>query len=119
MREWTKSIFSLSLALPAFGLRQLTKLADPGSAAAFDSVTRVTREQLGDFLKRNFDAGDRIQRGLVDAMFNLMTGESWSADSMLRATRQAAERTADTMGQMMGQSGGRPSGWGPMPPAGG
>jgi hypothetical protein len=119
MRELTKSIFSLSLALPLFGLRQLTNLADPGSAAALDKVTNATREQLGDFLKRNFDAGDRMQRGLIDTMFNLMSGESWSASSVLRATRQAAERTADALGQMGGQGGERPSGWGPMPPSGG
>jgi hypothetical protein len=118
MREWTKSIFSLSLALPLFGLRQLTKLAAPEGAAELDTVTAATREQMGDFLKRNFDAGDRLQRGLIDTMFNLMSGDSWSASGALRATQQAAERVADAMGQV-GQTATRPGSWGPMPPGGG
>lgn len=77
MRELTKSMTSFSWAMSLFGLRQMACLLDPrswgSSASTFQAVTRSTEEQLGPTTQSLFRAGDNLQRGLVDLMFNLFT----------------------------------------------
>ncbi len=82
MRELTKSMLSFSWAMPLYGMKQMLNLTLPrdmsrpfGEAAdGFNSVTGSMREQLGSTMKSMFDAGDQIQRSMVDVMFNLGFG---------------------------------------------
>ena len=81
MRELTKSLLSFSWAMPLFGLRQAANLVDPRewtdprkTASALGSVTTAAREQLGDMLKGTFEIGDRLQRGTIDMVFDLLGG---------------------------------------------
>lgn len=76
MRELTKSFFSFSWALSLFGVRQAGNLLDPrswtgrdGAPKELEEVTDATVRQFGDVLRQTFEAGDRIQGEMVDAMF--------------------------------------------------
>lgn len=82
MRELTKSMLSFSWAMPLYGMKQMLNITLPrdmsrpwGEATdGLNSVTGAMREQLGSTMKGMFDAGDQIQRGLVDAMYSLGFG---------------------------------------------
>ena len=70
MRELTKSLLSFSWSMSVFGLSQAANLLAPQQAsAAFDDVTRCTEKQLDSFSRSVFNAGDQLQRGLVDLTF--------------------------------------------------
>lgn len=81
MREFTKSLFSFSWAMSLFGARQFAKIAVPPdqkqqthpATEAFNAVTRATANQLGDSMEATFKAGDSMQRGVVDMMFNVIS----------------------------------------------
>jgi hypothetical protein len=96
MRELTKSMTSFSWAMSLFGLRQMATMLDPRSwgstSSTFQAVTRCTEDQLGPTTQSLFRAGDNLQRGLVDLMFNLFTFGAW--------------------GSNRGQEGGGSRGWG-------
>ena len=80
MKEFTKSLFSYSLAVSLFGLKQIDNLF--GSAGvddrkspatkSFDSLTTATTEQFGATLKSTFRAVDNLQRGLIGIAFSVM-----------------------------------------------
>ncbi|HEY1379877.1 MAG TPA: hypothetical protein VGF55_23955 [Gemmataceae bacterium] len=105
MRETIKSLLSLSWAMMLFGARQAQNLLTPGPAGApgrraedaFDAVARATGGQLSQPLKELFEAGDRAQRQLIDAL----------------------ARIADPNQRRVGPDG-RPAGpWDPAPPTAG
>ena len=86
MRDLTKSLLSFSWAFSLFGTRQAMRAADPrtwlgggggGGGGAqpppmpreIQSVTDSLVDQLGDQLRRTFEAGDQVQRQIVDTFF--------------------------------------------------
>ena len=99
MRELTKSMFRFTWAMPLFGLRQMTNLAMPAdprrptakAAEAFDSLSAVAQDQLGGTLRSAFDAGDSLQRGMVDVMFSIV------GMGALRPAREAASKTMEAV----------------------
>lgn len=112
MRELTKSIGSFSWAMSLFGAKQMLNLLRPARATeAFDSVTRETEHQLDDALRATFQAGDRIQRSLVDLTFGVFTLQAfdpgrWSetASEMAGGAAEAARQAASATGRMAGQA---------------
>jgi hypothetical protein len=97
MREFTKSMLSLSWAMSLFGLKQMADLLSPGSnTASVETVTRFTEEQLGTTTRSAFRAGDTLQRGIVDLTFTFLTFGFWQPGS----------------GRGWGQIGSRPGGGG-------
>ena len=154
MRKWTKSMGSFSWAMWLFGLRQLfgmltssggrgRRARDRGEEGAFDSVTRVLEEQLGQVLRTVFQAGDRVIRNVVDMTFGRPTrrrrrtpwmdgGAAAGTGPGMGGPEAAAQAWGPTdhgmepgPGHPMAQpppagpsTGHRPpaSGWGPMPP---
>jgi hypothetical protein len=85
MRDLTKSLFSFSWALSLFGARQAGNLIDPrtwlgreggspgdGSPRQIGSVTDSLVDQLGEPLRQTFEAGDRVQRQIVDTFFSFL-----------------------------------------------
>ena len=82
MREFIKSMFSFSLAVPLFAIKQLSNTllakeeapdrAKEGNEGALDAVTRATEAQLGGTIKTVFKGGDKLQRDLVDRMFGVL-----------------------------------------------
>lgn len=104
MRDLTKSMLSFSWAMSLYGLRQMACLLSPRAAAdSFDAVTRSTEDQLGAVTQSVFRAGDNLQRGMVDLMFNVMTlgTGSGSSNSSSSSTGGAMRRGADAMQRSM------------------
>jgi hypothetical protein len=80
MREFTKSTMSTGLAMSLFGIQQLMSLvrsARPGTARrtsnSFDAVAQSMVDQCGDSLRETFHTTDKIQRGLVDLTFRMLS----------------------------------------------
>jgi hypothetical protein len=128
MRELTKSMLSLSWALPLFGMKQMMDMAAPRDpsrpfgrvAESFDAVTRTAQEQLGGAWNSAFRAGDRLQRGMVDLMFSLVSPDGWSPGRVMRSTSDVMQTSMSTASQMAGAAAGAAQGpWpgDPVPPA--
>lgn len=126
MRELTKSLISFSWAMSLFGVKQLANMITPGdpkettekAAVAFDSVTHAAEEQLGDTIRPTFKAGDNVQRGMVDLMFNMVTLQQVDPRKIVKMTTDMMQKSAEAVGQtMQSQSGGSQQespGWGPV-----
>jgi hypothetical protein len=105
MRELTKSMMSFSWAMSLYGLRQMAGLFDVrdagrGAAQSFEAVTRCTEDQLGAVTQSVFRAGDNLQRGVVDLMFNLMTmgtGSTGAGSSSPSSMNGVFRRGADAV----------------------
>lgn len=80
MREFVKSIISYCWVMPLFGIKQVGNMLMPQDSSqpqdqattAFEVVTGVMKEQLGNVTRSIFKAGDELQRGMVDMMFNAL-----------------------------------------------
>src|SRR5262249_25717238 len=138
MRDFTKSMLSFSWAMSLFGCQQMLKLLSPAEAAkSFDKVTDATEGELKDLLKATFEAGDKLQRRLVDLTMGAFTGQAVNPGGRANAnpdvirqepdlTRQSAgvaSRTAQQPAESSIRNAQRDSrdeprkasGWGPMP----
>ena len=129
IRDVTKSVISFSWAMSLFGVKQLTNLASPQSpaqtahkaAVAFDAVTATTENQLGDVLKGAFQAGDQLQKGMVDLTLGIFSLEALNPSQMMQMTSNVMTQAMGAVGQGIprGQSGPSQStdtGWGPVRP---
>ena len=127
MRELTKSMLSFSLAMPLFGMKQMMEMAIPrdpsrpfGKATdSFDAVTGATAGQMDGALKGAFQAGDRLQRGVVDLMLGAFTGESFDLNRMMRMTSDMVQTSVGVVTRGMGACGCGPGAGGAGPPPGG
>src|SRR5262245_41807636 len=78
MKEFTKSLFSYSLAMALFGLKEFDNMMSPSTGhkppaiKSLDTVTSATVAQFGETLKDTFRAVDSLQRGAVELMFDVM-----------------------------------------------
>src|SRR5882762_5334565 len=87
MLDFLKSTLRFSWAMSLFGVQQLENVVENPSqqtnktAAAFDSVTGATEEQLSGVVKDAFKAGDRLQDGMVDMIFGALPGRPQRTDS--------------------------------------
>jgi hypothetical protein len=145
VRDLAKSMMRFSWSLSLFGYEQMSCLLRPRvgterAAAALDSVARATEEQLGPATRSTFQAGNDLQRGMVDLFFDLLDPRAWGraggigldGDAVRRslaAGLDVARRSAEMVVQA-GQASSAPaaggatsgpapaSGWGPMPGAG-
>lgn len=73
MRELTRSVASFSWAMSLFGVEQMANLVSPRRAAnAFGAVARSAEGALGPGLRSVFQAGDRLQRTVVDMSFSMV-----------------------------------------------
>lgn len=96
MREFVKSAFSFPLAMTLFGVKQAVDMLTPRhptqtaerTAAALNGVTEVAESRLDGALREAFRAGDRFQRGVVDAMFD---GSGKAVEMASKAVQQSAD----------------------------
>jgi hypothetical protein len=113
MRELTKSTFSAGLAMSLFGMQTMMnaiRRPQPGGANpaqdGLDTVTQAIVDNTGVTMREAFQAGDKIQRTLVDLAFQFMTlaplRSGGSSSTMTDMTRQATERLRTWMGDMSG-----------------
>jgi hypothetical protein len=82
MKEFTKSLFSYSLAITLFGFKQIDNMlgappvTGPNPKApvirSLDTVTNATTRELGDSLKAAYQAVDELQRGFVEFLFSAL-----------------------------------------------
>jgi hypothetical protein len=80
MRELTKSTFSAGLAMSLLGMQTMMNMfrrPQPGEAnpaqAGLDAVTGAILDQSGQTMRDVFQAGDKLQREMVDMTFAFMT----------------------------------------------
>src|SRR4051812_33043057 len=99
MRDITKSMFSFSWAMSLFGVQQAVNLFSPSKATkAFDNVTGATKEQFDDVLKATFRAGDNLQRGMVDMMLGVFSGQAFNPSRLTRMTSDVMQQSAEAVG---------------------
>ena len=131
MRELTKSMLSFSWAMPLYGMKQMLNLSMPSdisrpfgkASEGFEAVTGAMKQQLGPTMTSLFQAGDQVQRGLVDAMFSFLSPQAMDPNAWMRMTSDLMQRSMQGMGQMaQGVGAGftatarqQPPGWGAMP----
>lgn len=96
--EFVKSAGRFAWAVSLYGARRLANGLGGSSSENFDPVTRATEEQLGDSLGAAFRAGDQIQRGIVDAAFDILTLRALTPGGMLRSALGLARRSAGVAG---------------------
>ena len=107
MRELTKSMLSFSWAAPLYGMRQMLNLSFPRDMSrpfdpateGFQSVTGAMRGQLGSTIRGLFDAGDQIQRGLVDLAFRFVPEDVFDPNAWMRTGSDMMQRSMQGMGQ--------------------
>jgi len=105
MTDLTKSFFSFSWAMTLLGLEQMTNLLSPERSGdrkervtrTFDAVTKATEKQLSKRTKKLFDAGDKLQREMVDLVFDVVRVENLKPDKMLDRAAELAESAADSL----------------------
>lgn len=77
MMDLAKSMFRFSWALSLFGARQAVDLMtgrSRGTAADFEAVRYAAQGQMDGPFRSLFEAGDRVQRGMVDLAADVLGG---------------------------------------------
>jgi hypothetical protein len=108
-RELTKSMVAFSWALPLFGAEQLARIVSPREAgplsrqavAAFEAVTHTTAAQFGAMSRGSFQAGDRLQRCMVDVLFSLVTLEACAPRYITKMTFEVMQQSAEVFRLLM------------------
>jgi len=122
MREFTKAAVSFTWALSLFGVKQaLDIMTPPGDQTthpatdAFNKLAPSAQGLFGQTLKSAFEAGDRVQRSVVDQVFAWLPGTvDERAGHGGRATDSCSKcaEKGDVHARTVGASAG--DGWGPV-----
>src|SRR5262249_19754212 len=107
IRDLTKSMLSFSWAMSLFGVGQLTNTLIPQrpsqpnhkATTAFYALTHAAEEQLSDVFKGAFKAGDQLQRGTVELLFNFLSLEASNPSQHMRVTSDMVRQTVGAFGQ--------------------
>src|SRR5437763_12584498 len=83
MRELTKSIISFSWAVSLLGIKEATRLFQPGQVQgpysnSCEPVTQAAVAQLDPSVQGVFRTGDNFQRGVVNAVFGVFNPGNWN-----------------------------------------
>lgn len=103
MRDLAKAAFSLSWAMPLYGAQQLARVFSPSSqqrdqaAGAFDAVTGVTAEMLGNegWLRRFYQLGQCFQNALLTMGPGLLTPDLLDPRVWADVSGEVARRSAE------------------------
>jgi hypothetical protein len=104
-------MLSLGWAMPLYGMKQVLNLSLPQDMSrpfdkateGFASVASAMRGQLGPTVSGVFDAGDRLQRGLVEVMFSFVPSGAFDPSAWMRNGSDMMRRGMQEMGQGIGQ----------------
>ena len=82
MRDLARSMIRFSWAMSVLGARQAANIFTPGegwqrSTESFDAVSHAAVDHMGETMKGLYQAGDRLQSGMVDTVSRLVQG-NWS-----------------------------------------
>ncbi|HEY1338310.1 MAG TPA: hypothetical protein VGF59_12405 [Bryobacteraceae bacterium] len=78
MRDLTKSMFSWTWAMSVFGAQQMMDMAGGAAGSAdcasrasrrFDNIAAAAAGEMGQTMRAAFDAGNNMQRSMVDLFF--------------------------------------------------
>jgi len=128
MRDMAKSVLSFSLGAVFFGAKQLVNVFQKASTSACGGATGASSPVAGDFFDRTFRAGDTLQRGMVDMMFNSFSPSAFNPAWWMKTSMDTIQRStgAFRQGASSGAAGQSPSsggaagpcsgstGWGPV-----
>ena len=98
MRDLARSMIRFSWAMSVLGARQAANLISPReggwkrSTEAFDAVSHAAAEEMGETMKGLYQAGDRLQSGMVDTMSRMLRGSSEN-DRVMNETWEALDRS--------------------------
>jgi len=117
MRDLAKSFMSFSWAMTLFGLDQLRHLvADDDSGKRrqriggdLDAVTTAAKDRLSERNASMFDAGQNLQRDMVDLTFDIFRGEKLKPRKILDRAADIAEESADTLRDLAGDDKKKPA----------
>jgi hypothetical protein len=107
MREFTKAVLNFSWAMSLFSLEELANLLiqNPSTSEdklmlAFDAVTQATVQQFGiqNVIQGVFQAGNELQRAMLDLLFGFLTLEALHPNSMLRIPADMMTWSTETFG---------------------
>ena len=107
MRELIKSVISLTLALPLFGIKQVTSILTQkevggtarSTASTIDTVTQTAQEKMGDRMQGLYKGGDILQRSVVDLIVRSVSGDA-SSTRQTPASPVTAEHTEFSIGSL-------------------
>jgi hypothetical protein len=100
-----KSMISFSWAMSLFGVEQLVNAVTPRdpsrpvdeATGAFYSVTSATEKQFDDLATEAFESGDRLQRGMLDLAYSVLTFDALTARRMMMVTFEVMQVLAETL----------------------
>ncbi len=98
MRDLARSMIRFSWAMSVLGARQAAHLFTPRqgwdrSAEAFDAVSHAAEEEMGETMKSFYQAGDRLQSGMVDTVSRMFRGKWSEPGKVMNETWEAVDRT--------------------------
>ena len=105
MRELAEATLSFLWVMSLFGVKQVANVLTPQgislptatAVAAFDSVTQATEGQFSDLFDVAFQAGDQLQRDVVDLLFRVLTLEVLRPSSLTRLSANTVQQAAETL----------------------
>lgn len=108
MRELTKAMLSFSWAMPLYGMKQMMNLSMPTDASrplgkgteSFAAVAGAMRGEMGPTMQGMFDAGDKIQRGMVDLMFSFASPQAFDPSSWMKRTSDVMQSSMQGIGRV-------------------
>jgi hypothetical protein len=111
MRDLAKSMMTYGWAMSVFGIQQMIDLVTPGkggdpagrAAKALEDVTKATTDTLDSSLKSAFNAGDRLQGGMMDMMFGGFMGAGLDPNRWMRMGTDAL-RQMEALGRRATQT---------------
>ena len=98
MRHLARSMIRFSWAMSVLGARQAANLVAPRdgwqrSTEAFDAVSHAAAEEMGETMKSFYQAGDRLQSGMIDSMSRLFRGNWSEPGKVMNETWESLDRT--------------------------
>ncbi len=98
MRDLARSMFRFSWAMSVLGARQAANLLNPGkgwdlSTEAFDAISDAAEKEMGESMKSFYQAGDRMQGGMVDTMSKVFDGNWSNPGKVMNQAWEQVDRT--------------------------
>ncbi len=96
MRDLARSMIRFSWAMSVFGAQQAADLFTRPQASkkhnAFDAVSHAAAEEMGEPMKGLYQAGDRLQSGMVETASKLLDGTWSDPGKVMNETWEAVDR---------------------------
>jgi hypothetical protein len=111
MRDLTKSFFSFSWAMTMFGIEQMrTVFSDEiegkrrdHMAEDLDAVAEAASQRLSKRSSSMYESGDKLQREMVDLMYDIFRGEEVKPRSVFDRAADLVEDSADALRDIVGE----------------